>query len=435
MTHSRRVKPVLFTVLFATLTTLLIALAPRTPASATGAQPGAPSGVALNLSLETFVAPGLLEAPVDITHAGDERLFVVERQGRVRIVRPDGSVDPAPFLDIDDRVTPLVGERGLLGLVFHPDYAENGYFFVNYTAEPDGRTRISRFSVTNDPDVADPGSEQIVLEVAQPATNHNAGDLLFGPQDGYLYIPLGDGGGSNDPQNRAQAMTTLLGKLVRIDVDQGPGSAPDCGAPGAYTIPDDNPFLDGAGGDCDEIWALGLRNPWRASFDRQTGDLYMGDVGQSGREEIDRQDVASAGGENYGWSCYEGTRLNTETHMESCDDASAYDMPIFEIPHEQDGVCAITGGYVYRGPRYPEMQGRYLFSDLCAPYIWDLENVGGNWQGVRHDNMQTLLGGIVSFGEDIYGELYLTRINDGAVYRLIEDTVPDGDLWLPMIFR
>ena len=401
--------------------------------------PNLPAGAGLNLELERFVQPNQLSMPVDVTHAGDSRLFVVERQGRIRIVRADGSVEPVPFLDINERVLSDASERGLLGLAFHPDYRQNGVFYVNYTAEPDGDTRVSRFSVTaGNADVADPNSELLLLEINQPYPNHNAGDLLFGPQDGYLYIPLGDGGSGNDPQNRAQNMELLLGKLLRIDVDQGPGNVPDCGAPGNYTIPVDNPFLDGEGGACDEIWALGLRNPWRASFDRQTHNLYIGDVGQGQWEEIDMQPADATGGENYGWPCYEGTHYNNQNNMPVCEDPGAYEMPIFEINQDQNGACAVTGGYVYRGLRFPQMQGHYFLTDLCAAYLWDLQNVGGAWQNVRHDNMQSDLGGVVSFGEDVYGELFLAHYGDDVIYRLVEDTLVttvDPDLLLPLVSK
>lgn len=416
---------------------LVLLVGSLTAAAVVVAQGGAPSGNGLALGLEEFVPTGELSGPVDIAHAGDERLFVVERGGTIRIVRPNGSVDADPFLDITSKVR-SGGERGLLGLVFHPQYAENGYFYVNYTAQPDGDTHISRFSVSADPDVADEDSEQIVLSLTQPYPNHNAGDLLFGPKDGYLYIPLGDGGGGNDPENRAQNMGLLLGKLLRIDVDGEANVAADCGAPGNYTIPADNPFV-GQEGVCDEIWASGLRNPWRASFDHQSGDLFMGDVGQFDWEEIDWQPGSSAGGEDYGWSCYEGTHLNVNTNMPSCEDASAYVMPIFEIGHDDpDNATAVTGGFVYRGARYPQMIGRYFLTDLSAPYIWDLQKVGDAWQASRHDNMQSLLGGVVTFGEDVEGELYLAKINDGTIYHLVEDTLMselDRDVWMPVVVR
>ncbi len=287
-------------------------------------------GDELQVGLEEHVAPESLHAAVDIAHAGDERLFVVEREGRIRVVRPNGTVQSIPFLDITDRI--LIRERseqGLLGLAFDPNYEENGYFYVNYTARPAGHTHISRFQVSENPDIADAASEVVLLRVKQPSSAHNGGDLLFGPGDGYLYIPLGDGGGYRDPNNNAQRTDVLLGKILRIDVDvTAGGEAPDCGEVGNYRIPADNPFVDGAGGVCDEIWALGLRNPWRASFDRETHDLYIGDVGQDLREEINYQAADDGGGQNYGWRCYEGAQLiSVEPH---CQDAKAYEgFPVF----------------------------------------------------------------------------------------------------------
>jgi glucose/arabinose dehydrogenase len=376
--------------------------------------PGLEHNGSLDLAMDVFVPAGTLTEPVGLVHAGDDRLFSVGRQGQIHIVQSEGTVLSPPFLDIGDRVL-AGGEQGLLGLAFHPDYENNGTFYVNYTAQPDGDTHISRFSVTADPQVADPGSEVVLLTVDQPHANHNAGDLRFGPGDGFLYVPLGDGGSGNDPGNRAQNMQTLLGKILRIDVDgQAPGSA-DCGSPGQYTVPADNPFVDGAGGDCDEIWALGLRNPWRFSFDGLTGDMVVADVGQAAREEINVQPAASTGGENYGWSCYEGTRLNTETHMEDCGPASAYDMPVFEYAH--NGNCTVIGGFVYRGARFPQMAGHYFLTDLCTGYVWDLDTENG-WAHTQHDRLLPSGVSAASFGRDVDGELYLVGLSNGAVYHL-----------------
>ncbi len=231
--------------------------------------------------------------PVDIANTGipgDERLFIVEKDGTIRIIDPGGSVISTPFLNIDGRVRSSGSEQGLLGLAFHPNYDQNGYFYVNYTNN-DGDTHISRFSVTADENIADPNSELIIFAVQQPYSNHNAGDLAFGP-DNYLYIPLGDGGDGGDPQDHAQTMSDPLGKILRIDVDSGPGGPPECVqlVPGAYTIPPSNPYT-GVAGTCDEIWAAGVRNPWRISFDRGNGDLFIGDVGQGLWEEVDYQPV------------------------------------------------------------------------------------------------------------------------------------------------
>jgi uncharacterized repeat protein (TIGR01451 family) len=368
---------------------------------------------ALELELVQF-ATGLSQ-PLSIAHAGDARLFVVEKAGRIRIVRPDGTVDPAPYLDITGRVDDSGGEMGLLGLAFHSDYGTNGHFYVNYTSGGPRRTRISRFSVSANPDVADSGSEDVLLTVDQPATNHNAGDIHFGP-DGFLYIPLGDGG----DRSTAQDMGTVLGKILRLDVDLGPSATPDCYGQGSghYAVPAGNPFIDGAGGSCDEIWAVGFRNPWRSSFDRVTGDFYLGDVGQSQWEEIDLQPAGSPGGQNYGWPCYEG---NQAYDLAGCAPAASYTYPIFEYTHS-DG-CAVTGGTVYRGSDYPPMVGRYLLADYCSGHFWDLARVETGWQAAKHPDLGDF--GIVAFGEDVDGELYVANISQGVLYQVQEtSTVP-----------
>lgn len=377
---------------------------------------GGAQAVPVSLALEPVVAAGGLQRPVDISHAGDERLFVVERAGTIRIVEGDGSVRSQPFLEITDRVEwQSHGERGLLGLVFHPDYESNGWFYVNYTAKPDGATHVSRFEVTTNPSVADEDSEVVILTVPQPAPNHNAGDLAFGP-DGYLYVPLGDGGSSNDPGNRAQDPGELLGKMLRLDVDNQPGSLPpDCDDGGAYRVPADNPLV-GETGACDEIWALGLRNPWRSSFDHQTNEIFIADVGQGSWEEVNARPATSAG-ENYGWSCYEGTQPNPNTSMAVCEPASAYTMPVFDYSHA-DG-CSVTGGFVYRGQLYPALVGHYLFTDYCSGYFWDMARDGaGEWSVTRHDNLKT--PGFSTFGEGAGGELYVANHATGALYHVVE---------------
>lgn len=371
----------------------------------------------LNLSLTTF-ATGL-SAPLGLVNAGDTRLFAVEKAGRIRVIQSDGTVLATPFLDITSQVDSSSNEEGLLGLAFHPNYASNGYFYVNYTNTTSGvrRSRISRFSVTADPNIADPNSEEILLTVVQPNSNHNAGHILFGP-DGYLYIPLGDGGGGGDTSNNAQNLGLLLGKVVRIDVDNNPGDSPDCvdQGTGNYTIPPTNPLSDGAGGDCDEIWAIGLRNPWRSSFDRLTGDFFMGDVGQGTWEEIDFQPASSTGGENYGWRCYEG---NHPFNTTGCGPIGDYTFPIFEYNHS-GGNCTVIGGYVYRGSQYPAMFGRYLLLDYCSGNFWDLEQSGSNWIPTLHTNLTDPFS-YVAFGEDVNGELYVVDIG-GTIYRLQENT-------------
>jgi uncharacterized repeat protein (TIGR01451 family) len=403
---------------FALVAAMVAAGSARGPFGAARAAP-VPAAVpahALQLSLSVFASG--LNKPLAVANAGlgDDRLFVVEREGTIRIVQPDGTVWPIPFLDIRGRVDASSGEEGLLGLAFHPDYAHTGALYVNYTHTSGGvrRTRISRFAVTADPNLADPNSEEILFAVDQPFDNHNAGDIHFGP-DGYLYVPLGDGGGGGDTSNNAQNLGLLLGKISRIDVDMGPGSAPDCQGLGSghYTIPASNPFVDGPGGTCDEIWALGLRNPWRSSFDRLTGDLYIGDVGQASWEEIDFQPAGSAGGQDYGWRCYEGDHpYNTA----GCAPPASYVFPIFEYSHA-DG-CAVIGGYVYRGTEYPAMYGRYLLADYCSGNSWDLQRSGDTWQAAKHASLAPF--GTVTMGEDARGELYVANISTGVLYQLQE---------------
>lgn len=359
------------------------------------AQPGSPT-VAISLAPR---ATGL-NSPVDLAatpQASDRRLFIVEQGGRIRIMRPNGSLLFRPFLDIQDRVS-SGSERGLLGLAFHPNYASNGYFYVNYT-NLNGDTTIARFSVSGSRNLADPNSEQILLVVDQPFANHNGGDLAFGP-DGYLYIALGDGGSGGDPLNNSQNIDSLLGKILRIDVDNG----------SPYAIPPDNPFVGAPG--ADEIWAYGLRNPWRVSFDRQTGDFFIADVGQSAREEVDFQAAGSAGGQNYGWRCYEG---NQPYNLSGCNpDPGVYDFPIHEYTHGEG--CAITGGFVYRGAAYPTLSGHYFFADYCSGVIWDLLPDGmGGWTLTDHG---ALLSNPTTFGENARGELFVADAATGTVYAI-----------------
>ena len=386
--------------------------------------PARASSSALNLSA-TFFAGGF-DQPVDIAHAGDGRLFVVERAGIIKVVQSDGAVLPTAFLDISGQVDKSHGEEGLLGLVFHPDYPEIPYFYVNYTNPQDG-TRISRFTVSSDPNVADAGSQEILLTVAQPQENHNGGDLNFGPNDGYLYATLGDGGGAGDNHGavgNGQNRMTLLGKILRLDVDS---TFP-------YTIPPDNPFVDDPQA-LDEIWALGLRNPWRFSFDRATGDMYIGDVGQSSREEINYQAADSNGSENYGWRCYEG---NEPFNTSGCDDASAYVFPIFDYPRSEGQ--AVTGGFVYRGSRYPALVGHYLFADYSSGNFWTASRDGGDWNVVPHGTL-TGIDHPSTFGEGCDGELYVADYNFlglslTAIYRIEENTPGNLNhfLYFPIVF-
>ena len=353
-----------------------------------------------------------LSNPVQLIHAGDSsgRLFIVEKGGRIRIYK-DGVLLDEPFLDIRHLVNTF-NERGLLGLAFSPDYVNDGDFYVNYTDNV-GDTQIVRYHVSANPDVADPDSAEIVLSVEQFSSNHNGGQTLFGA-DGYLYIGMGDGGGQGDVGNRAQNPTLLLGKMLRIDVETDD--------PLTYTIPLDNPFIDDST-TRDEIWALGLRNPWRFSFDSQTGDLYMGDVGQYQWEEINFQ-PAGVGGQNYGWRCYEG---NHEFNAIDCASEDEYTFPIHEYNHRPDGQfvhCSVTGGVVYRGNAYARMQGIYFYIDYCSGYLWGLRKEGLGWQNQQLNEWEF---GVTSFGEDEAGNLYVTLQGSngaGSVYQLTDPNGP-----------
>lgn len=363
------------------------------------------------LSLQNF-STGFSD-PVDLCHAGDERIFVVEKRGIINILDQTGNRNPTPFMDIDARVNSGASERGLLGLAFHPNYNQNGYFFVNYT-NSSGATVISRFSVTSNSDVADPNSEEILLTITQPFSNHNGGCIKFGP-DGYLYIGMGDGGSAGDPGNRSQNGTNLLGKMLRIDVD---GGLP-------YTIPASNPYVGNANVS-DEIWAIGMRNPWRFSFDKVKGDIWIGDVGQNVWEEIDfwpANDLDSP--KNFGWRCYEG---NAAYNTSGCQAQNTYDPPVFEFNHSQNN-CSVTGGFVYRGARYQSMWGSYFFTDYCGGYIWSLRDDGmGGWTSSQTNALSSF--NLVGFGEDVYGELYVIGTSTGIIYKL-EDTTCTPMAFIP----
>jgi glucose/arabinose dehydrogenase len=338
-----------------------------------------------------------LEKPVGLASPADDsgRLFILEQAGVIRIFY-QGVLLPQPFLDIRNRVGSRAPEQGLLGLAFHPRYKENGYFYINYT-DQNGDTVIARYTVsTADPNRADASSEKRLLFIPQPYPNHNGGSVVFGPE-GYLYLGLGDGGSGGDPQGNAQSTQTLLGKILRLDVDQGD----------PYAIPKDNPFVQGGG--LAEIWAYGLRNPWRFSFDRLSGDLYIGDVGQNEWEEIDFLPAGSPAGANFGWNYREGKHRfeGLPTGLDLID-------PVVEYDHSQG--CSVTGGVVYRGPSLPDWQGVYLYGDYCSGTIWGLlRNPDGLWQ-----NAPLFESGfrISSFGEDQAGEVYVLDHATGSVYRL-----------------
>jgi glucose/arabinose dehydrogenase len=352
---------------------------------------------------------GALVEPVHLTHAGDGsgRLFAVERAGRVRIIR-DGALAAAPFLDIRGRVESGGGEQGLLSIAFPPGYAARGYFYVYYTRRLPGDSsppnRIARFRLVS-ADQADPDSETTVLEMEDPETNHNGGIMQFGP-DGYLYVGTGDGGGAGDPNGNGQNRGSLLGKVLRLDVES---VAPT----GAYLVPTTNPDL--GPGSRREIWAYGLRNPWRLSFDRQTGDLYVADVGQGSREEVNFQAAGSAGGQNYGWNRTEGTLCYPSG--DSCD-RTGLTPPVAEYDHGRDD-CSVTGGFVYRGRTYPRLSGVYLYGDFCSGRLWGLARDGGAWTAQELADTDWRIS---SFGEDEAGELYLVDYG-GDILRITDAVV------------
>jgi len=353
---------------------------------------------AIDLALEPvatgFSFPLLLTAP-----AGDARLFVVEKGGLIKVVK-NGSVLATPFLDVSSLIS-NGGEQGLLGLAFDPQYASNGRFFISYTNR-DGDNVLAAYQVSTDPDRAD-ASSVTRLTVDQPYDNHNGGHIVFGP-DGYLYMGIGDGGSGGDPNGHGQDRNDLLGSILRLDVSGATG----------YAVPASNPLV-GVAGTRDELWNWGLRNPWRFSFDRSTGDLYIGDVGQGAREEIDVSTAASGGGKgtNYGWSIMEGMQ---------CYDASSCDMtgltlPVLEYSHN-DG-CSVSGGHVYRGTAIPDLAGTYFYSDYCGGWVRSFRYVGGTVTEAHSWDALAPGGGVPSFGEDGAGELYVLSAS-GGVYRIVE---------------
>ncbi len=362
------------------------------------------------------VAAGLASPLYVTTPPGDlDRLFIVQQRGLIRILNlATGGVNATPFINLSTKVSSSGSERGLLGLAFHPDYASNGFFYVSYTRASGHASIVERYTVSGDPNVADAASATTIFgPQSQPFSNHNGGCIQFGP-DGKLYLGLGDGGSANDPSCNAQNGNSLLGKLLRLNDD---GS-----------VPVDNPFV-GVAGFRDEIWAYGLRNPWRFSFDRANGDLWIGDVGQNAIEEIDWVPAGSLGGENYGWKVMEGNNCFSTsacTAPPPCNDPSFTD-PIHTYSHA-GGNCSVSGGYVYRGCGIPSLQGTYFFADFCSTRIWSFE-----WDGVSQSNFQTRqaeltpdvgsIGNIASFGEDGYGELYIVDLG-GELFKIV---AVDGD--------
>jgi glucose/arabinose dehydrogenase len=376
-----------------------------TPAPIASAESEGPPTPALDLAHVAVrfdeVASGLV-SPLAIANAGDQsgRLFVAEQEGRIRIVR-DGALAGAPFVDISSEVS-SGGERGLLGLAFHPDFPADPRFFVDYT-DANGDTRVSSFTVDpSRPDVADASTERRLLFVKQPYPNHNGGALAFGP-DGYLYISLGDGGSGGDPHGNGQSLTTLLGKILRVDVDR-----PDADL--EYGIPPDNPFA-GADDRRREIWLTGLRNPWRLSFDRATGDLWIGDVGQGAWEEVDVQRAGVPGGTNFGWNRMEGTHCYRPSN--GCEDPDLT-LPVAEYGHDQG--CTVIGGVVYRGTAQPLLGGAYLFADYCSGRVWAID--ASQNEAPKPKVVANTKHNFAAFGEDEAGEAYAVDIGAGTLLRV-----------------
>jgi glucose/arabinose dehydrogenase len=357
-------------------------------------------GYSQTISLQSF-GTGFV-SPVEITNAGDSRLFVVQKGGLIRILNADGTVNATPFLNLSAFVS-TNSERGLLGLAFHPNYATNGYFFVNYTNLA-GNTVIARYTVNaSNPNIANT-TETILMTITQPFANHNGGTIKFGP-DGYLYIGMGDGGSGGDPGNRAQNINENLGKMLRIDVNTT--TAP------FYSSPNSNPYVGVAGND--EIWAIGLRNPWKFSFNRLNGDLWIADVGQDAIEEINK--VVSPlpnSGINFGWRCYEG---NSTYNNSGCAPSSTMRFPFIQYARF-GGACSVTGGYYYSGSAYPNFQNKYFFTDYCDNKIRMVDNAG-----VITTTASFSGNNFVTFGEDVNGELYIAGITSGTVYKIIDSSL------------
>lgn len=377
------------------------------------------SNSSAQLQIELAFPELSFQQPVDIQNAADgsNRLFVVEQRGVISVFENNSAAKTKKvFIDLTDRVN-SGGEMGLLGLAFHPNYKSNGYFFVNYTTNsPSRRTIISRFKVTSNPDIADKNTELVLMQIAQPYSNHNGGQTSFGP-DGYLYISLGDGGSGGDPQNYAQNLQSHLGKMLRIDVDKT-----DSGK--NYSIPSDNPFKGNNSGNKEEIYAYGLRNVWKFSFDNVTKALWAADVGQNAWEEIS----IIANGGNYGWRCYEGSySFNTN----QCN-ATNYISPVFEYGHNSDGGYSITGGYVYRGSKVPELYGKYIYGDFVTSHIWALEIKNGK---AVNNKIFTKAHPISTFGVDELNELYFANYGTGKIYKFKSVSTKTGKAQLPNNFK
>ena len=361
-------------------------------------------GQSQTITLQSF-ATGF-DSPVEITNAGDSRLFVVQKGGLIRILNSNGSINTTPFLNLSTLIS-SDGERGLLGLAFHPNYAANGYFFVNYT-NTSGNTVIARYSVNSgNPDIANI-TGTILMTISQPYTNHNGGSIKFGA-DGYLYIGMGDGGSGGDPGNRAQNINENLGKMLRIDVNSTISPF--------YTSPATNPYVGVAGND--EIWAIGLRNPWKFSFNRLNGDLWIADVGQGAIEEINKiVNPLPNTGINFGWRCYEG---NSTYNTSGCAPSSTMTFPFAQYARS-GGACSVTGGYFYTGSTYPNFQNKYFFTDYCDDKIRMV-----NSAGVITTTTSFSGNNFVTFGEDMNGELYIAGISSGTIYKIIDSSLSSSD--------
>ncbi|WP_374459551.1 PQQ-dependent sugar dehydrogenase [Chryseobacterium taeanense] len=355
---------------------------------------------AQSINLEEF-ATGFT-APVEISHANDSRMFVVQQDGIIKIVQSDGSVNTTNFLNISSKIT-YGGERGLLGLAFHPQYPTNGYFFVYYN-DINGNITVARYTRSSNPDVADVSTEKIILNQPKPFDNHNGGSIHFAP-DGYLWIVTGDGGSGGDPNNNAQNKNSLLGKLLRLDINS---TEP-------YNIPPDNPFVgtDGA----DEVWAYGLRNAWKFNFDTTSGNVMIADVGQGQIEEINRMPLTQAG-INYGWRCYEGNNAYNTT---GCAAQSTMTFPVAAYDHS-GGKCSITGGYIYRGTQYPALQGKYIFADYCSTQIGIMNNDDSiTWSPAFSGN------NFSTFGINNQNELFVAAVNNGKIFRVTTSTLATNE--------
>lgn len=360
--------------------------------------------IAQTLTIQSF-ATGLSGA-VDIAHpSGDERLFVVQQAGQIRIVNTNGTINATPFINLSSLVV-SGGEQGLLGLAFHPNYATNGLFFVNYTRASDGATVIARYNVSaGNPNVANTAGT-VLMTIAQPFANHNGGCIRFGP-DGYLYIGMGDGGSGGDPGNRAQNITNNLGKMLRIDVDNPV-------APLNYGIPPTNPYVGIAGND--EIWAIGVRNPWKFSFNRLNGDLWIADVGQDAAEEINKVSSPIPAGLNFGWRCYEG---NVPFNTSGCPAIGTLTMPFAQYSHS-DG-CSITGGYLYTGSLYPNLLNKYVFADYCRNRLGIVDESGI----INYTSNFTGSNNFTTFGEDKNGELYVAK--SSTIYKIVDISLSNSN--------